>query len=144
MSDANYELGSPDWLAMLRGIFEQTVAAGGDSDDVEFSMCEVYTNVPARISAEPQVAWHLRVKAGEMMFLTEEVDDVDIKIVGEWALLSKLSGLEYGDAGPPSDAAAEVAKATDEGRFHFTASPTMQSPPPGFAAVHNQVARRTL
>jgi hypothetical protein len=144
MNDEKYELGSPDWLAMLKGIFEQILAAGGQSDDVEFSMCEVYTDVPARISAEPQVAWYLRVKAGEMIFLTEEVDDVDIKIVGQWALLSKLSSLEYGEAGLPPDAAAEVAKATEERTFLFTASPTMQPPPPGFAAVHNQVARRTL
>ena len=32
MSDANDALGSPDWLAMLRGIFEQTLAADGHSD----------------------------------------------------------------------------------------------------------------
>jgi hypothetical protein len=71
MNDDQYELGSPDWLAMLEEIFGQTVAAGGQSVDVDFSMCEVYTDVP-RISAEPQVGWHLRVKEDEMMFLARK------------------------------------------------------------------------
>jgi hypothetical protein len=144
MNDDRYELGSPDWLAVLKEIFEQTVAADGQSGDVDFSMCEVYTDVPARISAEPQVAWHLRVKAGEMIFRAEEADDVDIKIVGEWTLLAKMSSLEYGEAGPLPEITAEVAKATDEGTFHYTARPNMGRAPPGFAGVHNQVARRTI
>ncbi len=143
MSDASYEFGSPDWLGVLKGAFEQALAASGAADDVEFSMCEVYTDVPPRVSAESRVAWHLRVKGHELAFIAEEADDVDIKIVGEWAVISKLGRLEYGEGGPPPDVLAEIAQATDEGRFHFTANPSAKSPPE-FGAVHNQVARRTL
>jgi hypothetical protein len=144
MSENQYEFGSPDWLAVLQATFEKTVAADAQSGDADFSICEVYTDVPERVSAEPKVAWHLRVKGNEVVFLAEEADDVDIKIVGEWSVISKLGRLEYGEEGPPPDATAEIAQATREGRFQFTANPNMNPAPPGFAAVHNQVARRTL
>jgi hypothetical protein len=143
MDQAAYEFGGAEWLAMLRGVFETTVAEGGHANEIEFSMCEVYTDVPVRISAEPTVAWHLRVTGSRLTFIAEEADDVDVKIVGEWALLAELGACEYGASGPPPEALALVSRATAAGRFQFTASPTMRSAPPGFATVHNEVARRT-
>ena len=144
MNDAKYIFATTEWLAMLRGVFEQTVAGGSHADDTDFAMCEVYTDVPAHVSSAPRLSWHIRLSDGEVSFATEEIDDVDIKIVAEWALLSELSAVEYGADGPPPDLIAKVAQAANEGRFQFIQRPAMKPPPPAFGGVHNQVARRTL
>jgi hypothetical protein len=48
------------------------------------------------------------------------------------------------EAGPHQEVTAEVATATDEGTFHYTARPNVGPASAGFAGVHNQVARRTV
>lgn len=131
-----YEFGSREWLHAVEEILEAIVAESELDESTEFTFCEVYTDVPARISGTGRVAWHTRLQDGVLTFVGSEADDADVKIVVDWATAARLASFEYADM--PADA----GEAMQLGRVSVTFG--KNPAPPAFAAAHDRIARITL
>lgn len=82
------ELASRAWLDELFGLLRKAAAA---NPGIEFSVCEVFTDVPERLKPDSQgrVAWHGRIMNGTADLHLGEVaaEDVDVMTVGDWESL---------------------------------------------------------
>ena len=130
------------WLDALRSIMVQRAeAANGDLPD-GFSMCEVFTDVPAEVNDSSRVAWHCRVADGAFAWELGEVDDVQRKIVADWETILPVARTVFAeDPAKAAEVQQAMAKALAEGKVSVTGGLGPQ--PTVFAAVHDEIARLT-
>ena len=80
-----FELASKQWFDELFRLFREAAKA---NPTMTFSVCEVFTGVPARLSpnAKGEIAWYGIIKDGQAKLEMGEVapDAVDIKTIADW------------------------------------------------------------
>ncbi len=74
---------SPAWIQLAQTTLTDLVSAYGNPDD-EFSVCEVFLNVPADVNAESTVAWHFFIKGTDLKSGVGEADEVEVRIAVEY------------------------------------------------------------
>jgi len=81
------EFASPEWMVALREMIEFCVKEIGP--DVSFSLCEVFTSVPAHLdrSGNGAIAWHCIIRNGVVDFDYGEIDNADIKTIADYAYI---------------------------------------------------------
>ena len=131
------ELGSPEWLAALRGMIERYMKAAGP--DVNLSICEVFTGVPPHLdkNGDGVIAWHCRIADGRLHFADGEIDDADIKTIADYAFIVPFARMkldpgnmaEYQAMQEAGAKAGKVAHHGDRSRV-----------PPAFYGMHNELA----
>jgi hypothetical protein len=148
--DDRFEFASVEWIDAVRCVFEQVVASSAESgeldDTYEFSICEVYENVPSEINSANRVAWLMRVQHGMVSFAAEEADDVDFKVVGDYEVVGPLTRVMYDEAGvPPPDVLSAIMAATLNGTFKADIKPRREGSPTTslFSGTHNAIVRLT-
>jgi hypothetical protein len=140
------EFGSDAWIDSARKVIERIVAEAPDDQvtGVRFAICEVYTDVPEHIEpdADGRRAWHLRIRGREAELRPGEIEDADLKIVGEYAAILPISRLHYrNDPGALKKSAELGAQAVREGRLSVSGD---QRRAPGFlAGFHDALAEIT-
>jgi len=93
-----YDFATPEWFACLHGIaLERAASAYSRIPDVRFSMCEVLTNVPASLSPNGKLAWHVVIRGPEVQFDTSERDDVDMKYLADFEAVKPLAHYDTED-----------------------------------------------
>lgn len=141
-----YEMASAAWLAMVEDVLQAAITGArtrGELDGTRFSMCEVYTDVPPSVSDTSRVAWTIRVTEQASTFELAERDDVDIKVVGDWATLLRFARVEFGDEPPErTEAGAALIGAITAGRVRISGDPRQR--PHLFAGTHDEIAHRTV
>jgi hypothetical protein len=140
-----YRFGSREWLAAIHAIFcERARLAAVARPDYAYSICEVYTGVPAEIAILPggRTAWHARVRGADVTFELEERDDVDFKAIVDYATVIPLG--QFDTRGNPDRVATlqEMSKAViASGKLKMTGTPPGGDGPLG--SIHDAIAKLT-
>lgn len=141
-----FEFASPEWFEETFTLFRDAAAANPEAN---FSLCEVFTHVPERLSPGPdgRVAWTCTIAAGRAEPRMGEVpaESVTLKTIGEWEAIlpAARAHIEVSSADDMATLLARRAEraAADPRVQHFGDRSTV---PLAFVAVHNELAKRTL
>ena len=144
-STTRYQFASPQWLAALHGLMAaRASAAAVELADAEYSMCEVFTDVPPAVNPAPggRVSWHTRMTGGVFTWALGEVDDVQRKVIADWKTILPLAQTVFADdAAAAVEAQSSVAAAVADGKVSVTGD--FAGAPPVFANIHDEIARLT-
>ncbi|MEZ5938567.1 MAG: hypothetical protein R3C52_10140 [Hyphomonadaceae bacterium] len=96
-----YEFASPGWIAFMHGMMvERLRRLLPEAPDISWSICEVFTNPPKHLSPSgAPLVWSCVVDRGQLDFGTEERDDVEFKVVADYAAIVALG--RYDTRGDP-------------------------------------------
>lgn len=135
---AKIELGSPEWLAALKGHIERFVATP-NGQKTTWSLCEVFTGVPGHLDKDGTgvIAWHCRIADGRVVFAEGEANDVDMKTTTDYDFILPMARLVLSPEtaatlAAHSQAGVESGKMKREG--------DSSGVPPEFHAIHNDLA----
>ena len=139
-----FELASPAWFDEIFRLFREAAAA---HPDVTFSVCEVFTGVPARLNPdrEGKIAWYGYLKNGKADLHMGEVDAdaVDVKNIADWESTVPLARAHI-DLTTPEGVAAYMKMTEDAAasgklqRFGDRTKVPMQ-----LIGIHNAIAAKT-
>jgi hypothetical protein len=139
-----FELASKEWFAELFRLFRE---AAREHPEITFSVCEVFTGVPARLrpDARGRIAWRGFIRSGTADLALGEVtpEEVDIKTIADWESTVPFARMKI-DTADPHDLARymELAdQAAAEGKMQRFGDRSRV--PIEFIAVHNALAERT-
>ena len=140
-----YRFGTREWLAALHAIIcERARVAAVSRPDFSYSICEVYTDVPAELALQPggRTAWYATVRGADVSFELEERDAVDFKAVADYATVVPLGQF---DSMGRADRAAKLQDmgkaAVASGKLKMTgASPGGDGP---LGSLHDAIAKLT-
>ena len=139
-----FELASRQWFDELFRLFRESAK---QHPEMSFSVCEVFTGVPQRLSpdAKGEIAWHGFIKNGEAKLAMGEVapEAVDIKTIAEWEHTVPFARMKI----DISDAAsfANYLKLADEAEQagHMKRTGDRTKAPLEMISIHNTLAERT-
>ncbi|MCY3814390.1 MAG: hypothetical protein OXH15_21640 [Gammaproteobacteria bacterium] len=80
---AKVDFAGAAWVDAARGVLEELVAEHCD-DDTRLSVCEVFTDVPAKVAPSGTAAWYFFINGRSVTVGTGEVDDTDVKIRADY------------------------------------------------------------
>jgi hypothetical protein len=139
-----FELASARWFEELFRLFRETARA---HPEMTFSVCEVFTGVPARLrpDAQGKIAWRGFLRGGEADLAMGEVapEAVTVKTIADWESTVPFARMKIDLASP--DELMRYMKMADEA----AAAGKMQrfgerdDVPPCLIEVHNALAERT-
>lgn len=134
------EFASPEWLTALENLVRVYTARAGD--DVELSLCEVFTDVPAHLdrNGDGTIAWYCRIKGGEVEFAEGEIAEADIKTVTDYQFILPFARMKI-DPGNMSAYETQLAEGTKAGKLDRSGD--RSKVPPAFYGMHNDLAEIT-
>jgi len=137
------EFGSKEWLDLAeRFLKELTQEAGEQANDADYPMCELYYNAPPHLAIEgDRIAWHFRIKNKKVDFGIGEVDDIDMKVMGDYETLLQISRIEY-DPADLKRVGEILSEPMKSGKFTFKGDATKA--PDFLRPLHNLLAKRLL
>ena len=108
-----YRFASPGWMAFMHGMMvERAARLFTEAPEVGWSICEVFTDPPAELSPDGRpIAWHAIVRDGQVRFAATESDDVEFKVVVDYAAVLPLG--RYDTQGRPERRAELTAMSQD-------------------------------
>lgn len=121
------EFASSAWLKLAETILVDLVRTYGKPED-EFSVCEVFFNVPEQVSAEGTVAWHFYISGRNVEVGIGEAEDVEVRMAAQYEEALAVAKLVY--------TAEDVANAKRE---QVQEQDTTQ-PPEYLTELHNRLA----
>lgn len=134
------EFASEAWFDALRALLPKYVADAGPG--LELSLCEVFTAAPAHLDADGDgvIAWHCRIRGGQIDFRYGEAADCDYKTVIDYDTVLAMARFvvtpetraEYEALSAAAIQAGKLTRAGDGSRI-----------PPAFYGMHNELAVRT-
>ncbi len=138
-----FDFGSSGWLDVLRGAYEEAVANGGDeARSTSFTMCEVYTDVPADLEPTGRIAWHCRLHEGVVAFKPFDEPAADVHLTLDYASVLPMGRLVVdGNAEKEAEMQRMAATAVRAGKFIVKGD--LRKRPAFLAGVHDAVARMT-
>ena len=138
-----YSYGSPQWVKHAEKVINDLIKGAGDSaDGVKYSVCEVYNDGPSHISNEKgEVAWYFKIKGKQVTVGTEEIDDVNFKLMGDYELLSQMSRLLFGVPEDVKKMNELVKEAKKSGKMSYEGD--NRTSPKYLAPMHNIMAKVT-
>lgn len=97
-----YAFASPGWMAFMHGLVtERARRFQTEAPDIAWSICEVFTDPPPELSPDGSpLAWHCIVRDGEVIFDATERDDVEFKVIIDYAAVVPLG--RYDTLGEPA------------------------------------------
>ncbi len=139
-----FELASKQWFDELFRLLRE---AAKEHPEITFSVCEVFTGVPARLHPDSRgtIAWHGFLHGGHAELTMGEVppDAVDVKTIAEWEAVLPFGRQKIDLSDPEAFARyqAESNKAAAEGTIqHFG---DRSKAPMALVGVHNVLADKT-
>jgi len=134
------EFASPEWFAALRTMFE--AYAAGAPAGLDFSVCEVFTGVPAHLDKDGSgvIAWHCRITPGRFDFAYGVSDAVDMKTVTDYQFILPFARMKLG-AETAEDYQKQMQGGLESGKIQRTGDGSKA--PPELYAIHNDLAEIT-
>jgi hypothetical protein len=113
-----YEYGSPEWVAMVRGLVEDGLA-DEDLAGVNFSFCEENTDPPAhmRRPGSDTIGFYVRVENGEVEVGDHPIEGTTFKIVGDYTAMREYALRPFPGANPDPETAALRQRMIAEGKM---------------------------
>jgi hypothetical protein len=140
-----YRFASLPWFAALHALIcEKARMAAIDQPDFSYSICEVFTAVPAELAPAPdgRIAWHSIVRGADVEFELSEIDKADMKAVADYASVLPLAS--YDTEGVPERAAELQAMSqalVASGHLHISGSLAASGTP--LSSLHDAIAKLT-
>lgn len=138
-AEACYPFGSAPWRGLLHGyLLAKADEFAATLEGRDFSLCEVYTDVPVDVDPADRVAVTWGFRGGRLWFAPEERDEVDIKVVIDWATVAPLARLAVaGDEEVQARMNEALGRAAASGKLAVT----QRVPMPSFVAtMHDDLA----
>ena len=140
-----YEFASPTWLAAIHGLIAERAATLSQTvPNLHMSICEVFTRAPAHLAdSAGQIAWSCVVNGGEVDFRLSERDDVDFKVIVDYAAVLPLG--RYDSQGEPArreNLSRMSAALIEQGVMRIIGQ--RGSDPNVMPSVHDAIAQLTL
>ena len=134
------EFASPEWLAALEDLIDSY--AGRAGGNIEISICEVFTGVPAHLDKDGNgtLSWYCRIKDGRLEFDEGEIDDADIKTVADYQFILPFARIKID---PDNMQAYESKLAEGAAAGKITRRGDRSKVPPAFYGMHNDLAEIT-
>lgn len=134
------EFAGPEWHATLQELLKKYIKLAGPG--VELSICEVFTGVPAHLDRDGTgvIAWHCRIRNGELEFADGEIDDADIKTVTDYDFILPFARMQL----EPGNM-AKYQQMQEEGvrTGKVVHQGDRSKVPPAFYGMHNELAEIT-
>src|SRR5262245_50874246 len=113
-----YEFSSPEWMKMVRRLVEDGLR-GKDISGIDFSMCEEYTDPPEHLRqpGTNSIGFTIRFADGTVELIDEPRDDVDFKLVGDYAALKEYSLRPFDPTNFDPETLAIRQRMMDEGKL---------------------------
>ena len=136
------DFATPGWLDVVQAAFRQCARdAGAAAAAQDFSICEVYENIPAVINAAGRLTWTMRLRAGTVDFVRAETDDVDLKIVGDYYTMHPIAAFVIGgDPDRQREQNRRLGKGLKAGAIRVTGTPDL---PACLLPAHDRIAAQT-
>ena len=116
MSDTKVDFACAAWVDQARAILDDIVASHGEPGKT-FSVCEVFTDAPAKVAESGTAAWHFYIDGKTVRVGSGEVGDADVTIRADYETTLPAARLVYTPeflaeraAQPPVDQAAANVK----------------------------------
>ena len=139
-----FELASKAWFDELFRLIRDVAR---ENPELAFSVCEVFTAVPARLNpdAAGKIAWRGYLRGGNADLAMGEVppEAVDVKTIIDWQSTVPLARMKI-DVADPQDLARYMElgdQVAAEGRMQRFGD--RSKAPPALIGVHNALAERT-
>lgn len=139
-----YEFASPGWMAFMHGMMCERVAALGEAArEIDWSICEVFTDPPKHLSPDGSaLAWCCIVRGGEVEFSNSQRTDVDFLVVADYAAILPVGRYDTrGEADRQAELAAMAQDLVQRGLMRTTGDRARRDPRLGNA--HDAIARVT-
>ena len=137
-----FEFASPGWFKFLHQTIEQLVR--GAEDDLRWSICEVFNDVPEHLSQAPDrtASWHCRIRGSDVKFGQGEIQDADFKVVADYQTVLPLARLVLANDPAAEALVAEVSeKGAADGKLRFEGD--REARPASLEGLHDAMARVT-
>jgi hypothetical protein len=143
--DEKLQFASPAWVESLKAILTALVAEHrGELEDVDFSICEVFTNVPPDGATS---VWAAQIAQGTVRFFEEPIP-ADYEVRGDYEAVLPGAKLIYEGATEAELAAAgerrrqmvEAGRLTSKGDIRAMPKPVRRL----LQTMHDRLARQTL
>ena len=139
-----FELASKVWFDELFRLFREVAKK---HPEISFSVCEVFTGVPARLSPDDkgQIAWRGYIKNGEAELAMGEVppEAVDVKTIAVWEHTVPFARMKIDLADPASFASYQKLAEEAAAAGHMQHFGDRTKAPLQMIEVHNTLAERT-
>lgn len=137
---------SPEWMQLLRAIVIEGLA-GKDLSGIEYSLCEVYKNVPAHLrrGAGPDIAFFVRIHAGKIEFGDHALADATFSVVADHASMAPWVCLTHAETKERAGVEATVLMGRMIADGQMQVAGDLSARPACLAALnlHDQLAIRT-
>ena len=80
---AKVDFASAAWVDMARAVLEELVAEHAE-DDTKLSVCEAFTDAPARVAASGTAAWHFAIDGKSVTVGQGELGEADVIIRADY------------------------------------------------------------
>jgi hypothetical protein len=120
-------------------------AVQGSLAGAGFALACCYENVPPHLQPgkDGRIAWHFRFRAGTLEIARHEADDVNVKVVVDYATVLPLAKVHYRNDPDASKLIQQLSeKAIAAGKMKLKGSIAMG--PKCLARLHDALAERTL
>ena len=139
-----FELASKAWFDELFRLFRE---AAKQHPEIQFSVCEVFTDVPQRLApdAKGQIAWRGFIQGGVADLAMGEVppEAVDIKTIANWEHTVPFARMKI-DLSDPANFARYMKLADEAAEAgHMKRFGDRNKAPLEMVAIHNTLAERT-
>jgi hypothetical protein len=143
--DQKLQFASPAWVASLKATLTALVAEHrAELEDVDFSICEVFTDVPPDNATS---VWAARIAGGTVVFFDEPIA-ADYEVAGDYEAVLPGAKLIYEGATESELAAAgerrrrmvEAGRLTSKGDIRAIPKPLRRL----LQTMHDRLARQTL
>ena len=134
------EFASDAWLEKLRGLLGKYTAMA--DPDLELSICEVFTNVPAHLdkNGDGVIAWHCQISGGKAKFFDGAMDGADLSTVADYDFVLQLARMTIDET--TQEAYQELQqRGAESGKLN--SSGDKSKVPPAFYGMHNELAAIT-
>ena len=136
---SKFEFVSDEWVEQARMILKDLVSKFG-KEEINFSVCETFTNAPKKIDPSGIVSWCFYIKGNSVKVARGKADDTDVKINFDYQKASNIAKIVYNE-----EIIARQKEDIEKAREALAiAGKEFKEPPDYLIELHNQLALVTV
>jgi len=144
MENIKHDFASPLWFTALQAILYQAVDEAEDLSGSDWTMCEVFTNVPKSLpqGLDGSIAWHYSLIDGQVKFGFGDQPEADFKVSLDYHVARDMARMVVGNDESIQQEMERIAfAAIEQGKGEVFGS--REKRPENLANYHDTIARIT-